>query len=317
MKELAESKNVNMSINGTAISVNIPQQVFTTKLSPDAKFSIEMEKEEDVFHVNFYEISSNGIKREITLPNQYVKVTFPLTLLTGGPTASLAPVAQDEAGVILRVVDGEYKAVPHQIKNGEVSIYANSNNEYVYSTNTVTFDDISNLANKADVEFLASRHVVNGTSATTFEPNKSITRAQFGVMIARALNLVATEPTYYADTKGKWYEADIQALYEAGITNSPGDFNPSATLSREHAAVFMYRVIEYIQKDNTPKAKATATAYVDQAKINANYAEAIATLNSLKIMEGKEGNVFDPKGHLTRAQMAKILRKTLETVGMM
>ncbi|MER2107952.1 MAG: S-layer homology domain-containing protein [Solibacillus sp.] len=316
MNELAASQNETVTINaGAAISVEIPKAVFTENLSKDAEFSVAVMKENDTLQVKLLEVLANGMKREITLPGNYVKVKFPLTLFTAAPTASLSPIAQDATGVILRVVEGEYKAVPHQIKNGEVSIYANSNDEYVYSTKAITFDDIAKLANKADIEFLASRYVVNGTSDTTFEPNKSITRAQFGAMIARALNLVPTEDTHYADTKGKWYEADIQALYEAGITNAPGDFNPGTTLSREHAAVFMYRVLEYIQKDSTPKA--TAAAYADQEKINASYAEAIATLNSLKIMQGKDGNVFDPKGHLTRAQMAKVLRKTLEAIEMM
>ncbi|MER2107955.1 MAG: S-layer homology domain-containing protein [Solibacillus sp.] len=304
--------------NENNVSIEAPKALFTDiSEGADVELKVEATHEgrERGIKLVLEEKRADGTKHALSLKNQYVKVNVPLTLFTAAPTASLTPIAQDATGVILRVVDGEYKAVPHQIKNGEVSIYANSNDEYVYVTNKVTFDDIAKLANKADIEFLASRYVVNGTSAKTFEPNKSITRAQFGAMIARALNLTATEATHYADTKDKWYEADIQALYEAGITNAPGDFNPNATLSREHAAVFMYRVMEYIQKDNTPKA--TAAVYADQAQINPNYTEAIATLNALKIMQGKAGNVFDPKGHLTRAQMAKILRKTLEAIDMM
>ncbi|MER2190762.1 MAG: S-layer homology domain-containing protein [Solibacillus sp.] len=303
--------------NENNVAIEVPTALFTDILEgADVELKIEANREgrERGIKLVLEEKRTDGSKRAIELKNQYVKVKVPLTLFTAGPTASLTPIAQDSSGVILRVVDGEYKAVPHQIKNGEVSIYANSNDEYVYSTKVITFDDIAKLANKDDIEFLASRYVVNGTSDTTFEPNKSITRAQFGAMIARALNLTATEATHYADTKGKWYEADIQALYEAGITNSPGDFNPGTTLSREHAAAFMYRVMQYIQKDSTPKA--TAAVYADQAQINANYTEAIATLNALHIMQGKAGNVFDPKGHLTRAQMAKILRKTLEAIHM-
>ena len=51
-------------------------------------------------------------------------------------------------------------------------------------------------------------------------------------------------------------------------------------------------------------------------KINEEFKEAIALLNQLEIMTGKEDGTFDAAGSLTRVQMAKILKRTLTIAGL-
>ena len=247
--------------------------------------------------VQFAEVLANGIERDLVLPRDYVSVTF-----------------EANQGVFVRVDDGQYAAVPHTMSDDTVTIYANSSATYANVTDTRTFDDIANIGAQDDIEFLASRYVVNGTSDTTYEPTAFITRAQFGAMIARALNLQATGDTVYDDVKGAWYETHIQALYEAGITNAAGSFNPTALLTREQAAAFMFRTLQYV---NDRVETTTTLSYADSETVHAQFIEAVSTLQTLGIMEGKEGNLFDAKGNLTRAQMAKILRRTLQHANMM
>ena len=57
-----------------------------------------------------------------------------------------------------------------------------------------TFSDIKNHANKAAIEELASRGIINGMGKGTFAPNKTMTRAEFAAIVTRALGLPAKFP---------------------------------------------------------------------------------------------------------------------------
>ncbi|WP_233191070.1 S-layer homology domain-containing protein [Sporosarcina sp. P20a] len=293
-------------------TLQIPAAVFKNAVSNNAKLSIQTDivtaNSQTAVNVQIEEILALGIKRSITIPETYVKVSMPLTAFTKNKSSD---------GVFLRYQEGDYRAVPHQIRKGQVVLQVNSSGQFVYSTDKVTFTDIKKLHETAisNIEFLSDRYVVQGATKETFEPGKAITRAQFGAMIARSLNLTATEETNYKDTKGKWFEKEIQALYEAGITNAPGNYNPNTPLSREHAAAFMYRVMEYIEGEEY--LATNELKYTDKKLVQPQFIKAVATLRALNIMDGKPDGSFDPKGNLTRAQMAKILRNTLEKINMM
>ena len=127
---------------------------------------------------------------------------------------------------------------------------------------------------------------------------------------------VNAKAVQFADTKGTWYEADVQALYEAGITTGVGvnAFNPNEKMTRQQAAAFMARVLAYVDFRGTAT---KSSSFKDADSINAQYKQNIELLYSLDIMSGKEDGTFDAAGNLTRAQMAKILKRTLNTAGLM
>ena len=54
-----------------------------------------------------------------------------------------------------------------------------------------------------------------------------------------------------------------------------------------------------------------SAAFNDQAEINPVNVNAVNTMVSLKIISGKEGNQFDPKGNVTRAEMATMIAMAL------
>lgn len=275
-------------------TITLPASLWLHDVNEQSSVSIAFD---DAQRLHILERLSNGIERDVTLSQGYIIIQLPLN-----------------EGVLVQQVEQTYEAVPHTINDGMATVYVNESTQLHNVTTTKTFADLNGISAKEDIEFLATRYVIHGTSDITYTPTASITRAQFGAMIARALHLQATAPTVYEDTKGMWYEAHIQALYEAGITNATGSFQPNAPLTREHAAAFMFRVLQYVKEDI---ATTTTLPYIDAQLIQPQFIEAVSTLNTLHIMEGKEGNRFDAKAALTRAQMAKILRRTLQQVNMM
>ncbi len=185
--------------------------------------------------VNLSIETADGTTKAISTGKAYAKITLPATDVTANT-------------VVLQSVNGEYKAVPHKIVDGEIIILTKTGGTFVVTEETVTFKDITQTFSKEEIEFLASRHIIKGVNADEFEPNKPITRAQFACMISRALGLQASDENPFSDTKGQWYEQDVQALFEAGITTgkTADTFDPEANITRQQAAAFMARVLAYV-----------------------------------------------------------------------
>lgn len=307
-KILEENKSTVLTIkNSIGTTVELPKSLFTSSEMND-KFNISVDENnrdnEHVIHVKMEINTNDGSIKNVITGKEYIKITIPLKEV-------------QEHTVVVQRINGELKAVPHIIKDGQLTIYTKTSGEFIITTQQITFKDISLLEYKEDIEFLASRHVIKGVNREEYAPFRPITRAQFGVMIARALGLQASDSqTSFKDTNGKWYEHEIQALLEAEITTGKtvNTFDPEGYVTRQQAAAFMGRILEYLQYD-APTGK--AHHFKDAHQISPEFEAYINMLSSLNIMTGKKDGTFDATGQLTRAQMAKILKRTLTTGGIM
>ena len=52
---------------------------------------------------------------------------------------------------------------------------------------------------------------------------------------------------------------------------------------------------------------ATANAFTDDANVDATYDEAVTVLSNLKVFQGYDDGSFQPKGSITRAEVAAII----------
>ena len=217
--------------NGT--TVELPTAAL--KLTDNETAVVSVQQTGQIIDIQLSASTKDGPRKDLALGKAYAKVTIP------------APQATAKT-VVLQLINGEYRAVPHQIVNGEIILFVKTSGSFILVEESITFDDIQQLANKDDIEFLASRHIVKGKDAGTFAPNEPITRAQFAAMISRALGLQAEGTSKFTDTKGKWYENDVQALFEAGITNgkTASTFDPEVEITRQQAAAFMARILDYV-----------------------------------------------------------------------
>ncbi len=177
------------------------------------------------------------------------------------------------------------------------------------------FVDIDNVFSKDEILALYAAGITTGTTATTFSPNKNISRAQFAVMIARALNIQSAKATAFKDVKGQWYEHEVQALAEVGIVTGVNatTFNPTANITRQQAAAMILRMLEY--KGYKVTVDESALTYKDANKVFDYAKQAVSELQALDIMTGFNG-YLNPQSNLTRAQMAKILKRSLEYVNL-
>lgn len=220
---------------------------------------------------------------------------------------------------LLQIKEGNKKAaMPYVYKDGSFSFKAKGSSSFYFSKKLITFKDINNNQNKKVIEELASRYIVNGTAPGYYNPNGSLTRAEFSAMLVRGLGIdnSGAYDGVFNDVKEKdWFAKDVYALYSTGIIKgvTPTKFKPNSPLTRQQAAVMLNRALEYLDVE---KSEIEKLDFNDAAKISEDAKPAVATMKTLGIFSGKPGNNFDPQAKLTRSEMAKVLQKTLEIAGL-
>ncbi len=90
------------------------------------------------------------------------------------------------------------------------------------------------------------------------------------------------------------------------VTGYNGKFMPNENISRQDAAVILFRSI----KDKL-NASANTVDFSDNEDIDIYAKEAVSTLAANKIIQGSE-NTFLPRHDLTRAEAAVIINKAIE-----
>lgn len=107
-----------------------------------------------------------------------------------------------------------------------------------------TFSDISGHENQQAIETLAARGIINGKTDASFDPEDTMTRAEFAAIVVRSLGLSENESSNFTDVNpDNWYSGYVGAAYEYGIIKGKSEavFNPMETISREEAAVMIMR----------------------------------------------------------------------------
>ena len=148
--------------------------------------------------------------------------------------------------------------------------------------------------------------VTNGTSATTFSPGVTVTRAQMVTFLWRAYGSPkATGSNSFADVSADayYYDAVLWAVAN-GVTNgtSATTFSPDAPVTRSQAVTFQWRAA------GSP---VVAGDSFDDVAADAYYAGAVTWAVANGITNGTGGNKFSPEVAVTRAQAVTFLWREL------
>ena len=148
--------------------------------------------------------------------------------------------------------------------------------------------------------------LMNGTTATTFSPNATMTRAQLCAVLYRmAGSPEMTGRDAFADTPdGAWYEdAALWAVRNRIMSGYTADtFGPHDPVTREQLAAILWRYA------GSPAAEA-GEAYTDEASIASWAVTAVDWARTCGFINGMSGGSFRPDGQATRAQVAAILMR--------
>ena len=209
----------------------------------------------------------------------------------------------DSKGKELKVTDRGDNKYTFQMPSSKVTVEATFV-EIGTEPETPVFTDVSTSAYYYDaVEWAVSKGITSGTSATTFSPDTSCTRAQMVTFLWRAAGSPAPKSTVnpFTDVQaGSYYYDAVLWAVEQGITSgtSATTFAPDATVTRAQTVTFLYRAA------GSPAV--TGGSFADVAA-DAYYAVAVAWAVSENITAGTGNGLFSPDTACSRAQIVTFL----------
>lgn len=177
------------------------------------------------------------------------------------------------------------------------------------------FTDTASHWAKEGIDFVASRGLLLGATATTFAPDTAITRGDLLLALGK---LSGADVSGY--TKSSFPDVSdtdptmpyIQWAVEKGILKGLGNgtFGGAGSISRQDLAL----VIQNYAKATgyTLPVSLTVAMNSDNAKISAYAGNAVKALRQAGIMQNKGNNTFDPMGTVTRGEASVILRRYME-----
>ena len=165
-----------------------------------------------------------------------------------------------------------------------------------------------------DVMFVYENGLMLGTSKTLFSPHGTATRGMMATILWRMEGSPAPKgKNSFTDVEaGKWYADAITWTAENGIFAGYGKdkFGPDDPITREQLAAIFYRYADYKGYDLT--VKGNLDKFKDADKI-ADYAKAaMQWAVGSGLVKGKSGNLLDPQGTATRAEIAAMLHRFIE-----
>ena len=158
------------------------------------------------------------------------------------------------------------------------------------------------------VDYVVEHGIMTGTSATTFEPNTTLSRA----MVAQILYNLEGQPAVegestFTDSNTHWAAKAIAWAQKTGVVSGYGNntFRPNQAVTREELAQMLYNYAEYKQYDLT--ASGDLIAFPDGNNVQGWAKTAMSWANGNQLINGFEDDTLRPGGDSTRAQAASIL----------
>ncbi len=223
--------------------------------------------------------------------------------------------------VMIDPTTGEMTFVPASFKEvdgkTEVTISRPGNSIYSVVQFSKTFADMKDHWAKDDVELLASKLLVKGRTETTFDPQSSISRAEFAALLVRGLGLGEDKTNKFKDVSAsEWYMGIVGVAAKTGLIegDESGKFNPNASITREEMAVMINRAMAFVGKKTSGDVN-QLNAFKDASAISAWAKDAVAKGVTAGLLNGKSTNAFEPSATATRAEAAVLLKRLLQTVG--
>lgn len=155
-----------------------------------------------------------------------------------------------------------------------------------------------------DIYTLKDAGIIGGKSATEFDPEGDVTRAEFAKMVVGLFGYKATsDAVNFEDCKAEdWFTPYVAAGVEAGVIKGVSDteFAPNATITREDACTILGRALNKVAQSNELK-------FTDADEVAEYAVPYVALLSELGYVNGYEDGSFAPTNNITRAEAAKII----------
>ena len=164
-----------------------------------------------------------------------------------------------------------------------------------------------------NVVYAYTNGLMNGTQPTTFSPESDITRGMVVTILWRMAGQPAAAKHSFKDVHFSWYDQAISWAFASNIVSGygPDRFGPENLITREEMAKILrnYALYEGRAVDQT----AEIQGFGDAAKVSGWAVESLKWAVGSGIIGGTNHNTLEPMGQATRAQVAAILQRFIQS----
>lgn len=216
----------------------------------------------------------------------------------------------DPQGQMIPVPNGHY-----DVQSGQVIFTIKHFSQYAIIYKSPAFTDLASVKwAQASIETLAAKGVIEGRNVHEFDPQSPITRADFMVLLMRALDLPTRTSDAFTDVASRDYYFDALANAKAyGITTGTGNnlFEPDKQITREDTMVLTARALQVSKQLASSSSSIEAKLdYKDASDISVYAIGSIAALTANGFVQGDETGIH-PKQNLSRAQAAVLIHRII------
>ena len=287
-------KNPDGSTTTTVTDKKTGTVTETTKFKDGSTLVVESKKDGTVTTT---ETAKNGVKvKTVDEPGEDVtaKVTIPKSV---GEAIVTIPADVDYGTVAVDAKTGEVVKLSVPTKDG-MTVKLDGSAELVLVDRSRDFTDTKGHWAEDAIDFATAHELFAGTSDTTFTPDSPMTRAMLMTVLARFDG---------QDTTGGavWYEKAMAWAKENGISDGS---NPNGSITREQFATMLWRYA------GSPTGDGSLSAFGDSASVNGYAVEALRWAVGEGLISGTGAGLLAPQGNATRAQVATILMRFVESL---
>jgi hypothetical protein len=229
---------------------------------------------------------------------------------------------------VVRRSDGTTYHVPTQIVIVQGVYYAKihcltTDSGFELIWNPVEFTDTQNHWAEASINNMGSRMVVSGIGDGLYDPERNITRAEFAVIVIRALGLApGTGSVSFTDVSASdWYYDYVRTAVTYNIIKGYGDntYGPDDLITREQAMLMISRAMKLtglMPILSESDIDTLLNPFADKAGIAVYAREGVAACVKTGVVLGTSEGLINPKGYATRAEVAVMVERLLRYSGL-
>lgn len=209
--------------------------------------------------------------------------------------------------------DGKKIYVPMSVSDDGMLIFiAPVTGRYYMEERDIAFTDISGHWAEDYIRSAAARDLFNGVGDGKFDPDGAMTRAMFVTVLWRLAGSPSGGECEFTDANPDAYYSEALAwASNNGIISGYGNgrFGVNDKVTREQMCVVFVNYLKYLGCD-LPDA-AESLNFADAGDISPWAEQAVGICRRLGIINGKNGNVFDPKANSTRAECCTVFLRLI------
>jgi hypothetical protein len=183
------------------------------------------------------------------------------------------------------------------------------------------FSDVTGEVSWGDphILYLHEKGIVKGRSQTEFDPDGTLSRAEFLALLLRSAGLDANQSNLHENvfpdvSKEHWAYNNILTALDLGIITIeeyPDGFGPDEPVTRLEMALMTTRISG--AHANTLNHSPDSTTFQDANQVDARYRSYISYVGARGIIIGYEDNTFRPHNNMTRREACVVIYRLLES----